>query len=653
MRIALAGNPNSGKTTLFNAITGKIESVGNWPGVTVEKKEANIKKKYLFGEEYMRIVDLPGAYSISPYSGEEAITSDFIQQEQLDVIINIIDGSSLERSLFFTTQLLEFNIPVVVALNKNDLMRRHNIEIDLNKLSQLLQCPVIETVAKDGIGLKQLMQTVQQQGHKLEQPAQIIKDQDVKQQDIKRQQYVKDIVQKSFIKRKDTSKITLSDKIDRFVANPILGLVIFFGVLYVVYSIAMTGPGLAGTDFLNEVFFGEWVPDAANSLFESLNVAPLLQAVIVEGAIGGVGAVLGFLPQIMVLFFLLTLLEDSGYMARVAIVMDRYFKRIGLSGKSIIPMIVGTGCSIPGVMAARTIEDDNERRMTTMLAPFVPCGAKLPVIALFSLVFFPGQAWVAPSIYILAIAVIVFGGIILKKIFVWDSESTFIMELPEYKLPSITHALKQMFSQAWAFIRKATTIVLVMNALIWFMQAYGWDMMPVEEQGNSILASVGGVISPILIPLGIVGWQMAAAALTGFVAKENVVSTFAVILLGAANAEAGEAAIGVELVNYFTPITAYAFLAFNLFTPPCFAAIGAMNAELGSRKWLWRTILFQLSIGYFMGIVIAQIGTLLLEGRLATGFVPGIIIIGLFIALFIFRVKSVNKKNNPLGDSIA
>jgi ferrous iron transport protein B len=384
------------------------------------------------------------------------------------------------------------------------------------------------------------------------------------------------------------------------------------------------------------------IPDAFNGFLEGIGVHPLLQALIVDGAIGGVGAVIGFLPLIMVLFFCLGLLEDSGYMARVAVVMDRYFKKIGLSGKSIIPMIVGSGCSIPGVMATRTIEDINEKRMTTMLTPFVPCGAKLPIIALFSAVFFPDASWVAPSMYILAFVMIAIGGLILKKIFVWENTSTFIMELPEYKIPSLVHAFKQMIKQAKAFIIKASTIILVMNTLIWFMQTYSWRLEVVEDSGLSILASIGGVIAPLLIPLGFVGWQLAAAALTGFIAKENVVATFAIILL-AASEDALHMPGGV-LAELFNPVTAYAYLVFNLFTPPCFAAIGAMNSELDSRKWLGRAVLFQLSVGYLLAMLITQIGTMIVYGELAVGFVPAIIVSILFTGLIVYLIKGADRK---------
>lgn len=420
-----------------------------------------------------------------------------------------------------------------------------------------------------------------------------------------------------------------------------------FLVMWAVFSFSIEGLGGYLSEYLNDVVFGEVVPNTANSFFEGLGINPLLQALIVDGAIGGVGAVIGFLPLIMVLFFCLSLLEDCGYMARVAVVMDRFFKKIGLSGKSIIPMIVGSGCAIPGVMATRTIEDINERRMTTILTPFVPCGAKLPIIALFAAVFFPESTWVGPSMYIIAICMIVIGGLLLKKIFVWENTSSFIMELPEYKIPSIKHALIQMFDKAKAFIYKATTIILVCNTLVWFAQAYSWRLQPVEDQSLSILASLGTAIAPILIPLGFVGWQLAAAAITGFIAKENVVATFAILL-----AVASEEALhlpGGALAELFTPVTAFAYLIFNLFTPPCFAAIGAMNSEMGSKKWLFKGLAFQFGVGYVLAMLITQIGSLIVYGKPAVGFVPAVIIAGITAVYLVMIIKKADVKRGELG----
>ncbi len=643
MKIALAGNPNSGKTTLFNALTGKNEYVGNWAGVTVDKKEAALKKKF---HKDVTIIDLPGAYSISPFTGEEAITRDFIMDAAPNVMINIVDGANLTRSLFFTTQLLELNIPMVIALNKTDVLNRRGDKVDAHELEKILGCPVVETVATSEKGLVKLIDSAiaESQNAMTYDP----KGLSAVSTDEERQKYVNQVVSRTVEKKHDASQIKLSDKIDRVVAHKWIGLPIFFLVMWAVYAFSIEGLGGYLSEYLNETFFGEIVPDFMNGLLESMGVNTLLQALIVDGAIAGVGAVVGFLPLIMVLFFCLALLEDSGYMARVAVIMDRYFKRIGLSGKSIIPMIVGSGCSIPGVMATRTIEDLNEKRMTTILTPFVPCGAKLPIIALFSAVFFPASSWVGPSMYILAIGVIIVSGLFLKKLFVWENTSHFILELPEYKLPSLKHAFMQMIDKAKAFIYKATTIILVMNTLVWFMQAYGWNLQPVEDQGLSILASIGTWIAPLLIPLGFVGWQLAAAAITGFIAKENVVSTFAVLLV-----VASEDALhlpGGALTQLFTPVTAYAYLAFNLFTPPCFAAIGAMNSEMGSKKWLWRGLAFQVSVGYIIALLISQVGTFIVEGSVASGFVPSIFVILGYSVLVTFLLKRAQVKRSLLND---
>lgn len=645
MKFALAGNPNSGKTTLFNAITGKAEYVGNWAGVTVEKKEANLKRRYGVNRGEVRIVDLPGAYSLSPFTGEEAITRDFVLGENLDVIINIVDGANFSRSLFFTTQLLELGIPVVVALNKSDILSKRGDTVDLDNLSKTLNCKVISISAANGEGVEALMREAVSIGK--EKKEQITPKIMHRSSDMHRQRYVDSIIKKCLVKKRDAAQITLSDQVDRIVAHKWFGLPIFFLIMWAVFTFSIEGLGGFLSGYLNDVLFGQIVPNTLNNFFEGIGLSSLLQALIVDGAIGGVGAVVGFLPLIMVLFFCLALLEDCGYMARVAVIMDGYFKKIGLSGKSVIPMIVGSGCSVPGIMTARTIEDVNERRMTIMLTPFVPCGAKLPIIALFTAVFFPKLSWVGPSIYILAIAMIIIGGILLKKIFGPVGSSQFIIELPEYKIPSLKQAVIQMFDQAKGFIYKATTIILVCNTFVWFAQAYSWGFQPVEDQSTSILASVGNFISPILIPIGLAGWQLAAAAITGAIAKENVVATLAVVL--AVTSEDTLHLPGGILTEFFTPVTGIAFLAFNLFIPPCFAAIGAMNSELGSKKWLFRAIAFQFSMGYIVAMLIAQVGSLLVYRTPAPGFIPAIIII-IFVAGYLgFIIRRANLRRVELG----
>lgn len=645
MKIALAGNPNSGKTTLFNALTGKKEYVGNWAGVTVEKKEAPLLRKYASKGEQVTIVDLPGAYSISPFTGEEAITRDFVLEDAPDVIVNIVDGANFERSLFFTTQLLELGIPVVIALNKSDVILKRGGDIDMSVLSDTLKCAVIAITATSGDGLVQLMtKALEVAKAQKGQFAPVIEGNH--DEDKSRQLFINDLVKKVQVKKHDMSRVTLSDKVDRIVAHKYFGLPIFFLIMWAVYAFSIEGLGGYLSGYFNDTLFGEIVPNAANGFLEGVGVSPLLQALIVDGAIAGVGAVIGFLPLIMVLFFCLALLEDSGYMSRVAVLMDRYFKKIGLSGKSIIPMIVGSGCAIPGVMATRTIEDDNERRITTILTPFVPCGAKLPIITLFSIVFFPESSWVGPSMYVIAFLLIIIGGLLLKKLFVFESSTNFILELPEYKIPSLKHGFTQMIDKAKGFIIKASTIILVMNTLVWFMQAYGLNLQPAEVQTSSILAILGTILAPLFIPIGLVGWQMAATSITGFIAKENVVATFA-ILLAATSEEALHMPGGI-LTTLFNPVTAYAFLAFNLFTPPCFAAIGAMRTEMGDKKWLFRGLSFQLSVGYIVAILISQIGSLIVYGEPAVGLIPAIVVLVAYAVLLVVLIKRADKKRTTV-----
>jgi len=638
MKIALTGNPNSGKTTLFNALTGKIEYVGNWAGVTIEKKEGSAKKSLNKTDISVTIVDLPGAYSMSPFTSEESITSDFVKTENPDVIINIVDATNLSRSLFFTTQLLELNIPVVVALNKSDLSKKKETIIDIKGLSKFLGCPVIETISTAGgkNGLKKLLSVAIDAKGKAQTPPLDTKSVDLTNKtavdvsDRKRYEVVKNIVTKVEMRKIISSTQTKQDVADRILAHKWLGLPIFAVIMWSVFSISQTYLGTFLADIL-----GGWIDGfygvAENALGES--VSPFLSTLLLDGIIGGVGAVVGFLPLIMVLFFLLALLEDSGYMARVALIMDRFFKKVGLSGKSIIPMIIGTGCAIPGIMATRTIKDERQRRTTVMLTPFMPCGAKLPVIALFAGIFFKEAAWVGTSMYFLAIFLIIISAMIIRQI-TGDKKAInyFIMELPEYRFPSIKRAIISTFDQGKAFILKAGTIILVSNALVQIMQTFNWQFNIVAEgaENTSILASIVTPIAFILIPLGFGTWQLAAAAVTGFIAKENVVATLAVVYSITNFIDTEELALvgnatSVAEVMELTSAAALAYLAFNLFTPPCFAAIGAMNAEMESKKWVVGAIGFQLAMGYVVAFIIYHVGTFIEIGSLGTGFLPGAI----------------------------
>lgn len=661
MKIALTGNPNSGKTTLFNAITGKIEYVGNWAGVTVEKKEGPIKKSLNPSDTYISVVDLPGAYSMSPFTSEESITSDFVKNENPDLIINIVDATNLSRSLFFTSQLLELDIPVVVALNKSDLTRKKQTQIDIKELSKLLDCPVIETVSTAGgeNGLKDLIKAALSTRGKSQTPPLDTKDVDINDKaavdasDRKRYELVKEIVDKVEKRKIISSAQTKQDAADRILAHKWLGLPIFAAIMWGVFSISQTYLGTFLADILVgfiDVFY-ELVEGALGE-----GVSPLLSTLLLDGIIGGVGAVLGFLPLIMVLFFLLALLEDSGYMARVALIMDRFFKKVGLSGKSIIPMIIGTGCAIPGIMATRTIKDERQRRTTAMLTPFMPCGAKLPVIALFAGVFFKDAAWVGTSMYFLAIFLIVISALIVRKI-TGEEKTTnyFIMELPEYRIPSLKRATISMFDRAKAFIVKAATIILISNVVVQIMQTFNWQFELVGEsaQNTSILASIASPFAFLLIPLGFGVWQLAAAAVTGFIAKENVVATLAVVygLTNFIDTEEFlliEGASSVASVMGLTSAGALAYLAFNLFTPPCFAAIGAMNAEMESRRWIIGAVSFQLAMGYVVAFIIYQGGTLIESGSVGSGFLPGLIGVGGIVSYIAYLMKKGSQDDSEL-----
>ncbi len=653
MKIALAGNPNSGKTTLFNAITGKIEHVGNWPGVTVEKKEAKIKKSLNRSTTPMTVVDLPGAYSMSPYTQEESITKDFVLNEKPDVILNIVDSTNLSRSLFFTSQLLELGIPVVVALNKADLNTKKETIIDTFILSERLNCPVVSTTATKGgnNGLHSLVEAIYSVGKSAKKQTSLhIRNaknastkEEVEKVDENRYKIVNEIVKDVERKKISSSHQTFQDQVDRVVAHKWLGIPIFAAVIYLVFSIsqAWVGPLLA------DIFVG-WI-DAFYGVVESAlgeSVHPVLSSLLLDGIIGGVGAVIGFLPLIMVLFFTLALLEDIGYMARVAVVMDRFFKKIGLSGKSIIPMIVSTGCAIPGVMATRTIKNERQRRTTAMLAPFMPCGAKLPIIALFAGIFFNEASWVGASMYLLAIVVVLISGLIIRKITGDTSQSYFIMELPEYRIPSIKRATLSMLNRAKAFIIKAGTIILVCNAVVQLLQTFNWSFQVIGESNPSmsILASIASPLAFLFIPLGFGIWQFAASAITGFIAKENVVGTLAVTFAITNFIDVEEFALlgdgsGVMAVFGIGSVAALSYLVFNLFTPPCFAAIGAMNSEMESKKWLWGAIGYQMGTGYVLAYLTYQVGTLITTGSVGAGFVGGGIAVIAMIAFLVYLIR--------------
>ncbi|NLC26687.1 MAG: ferrous iron transport protein B [Fastidiosipila sp.] len=667
MKIALIGNPNSGKTTLFNAITGKIEYVGNWPGVTVAKKEGRIKTSLNPGKEDLIAVDLPGAYSMSPYTCEECITSNFVLDAAPDVIINIVDSTNLSRSLFFTSQLLELGIPVVVALNKIDMTEEKGNVIKTDLLSARLRCPVVEITATKTRtnGLKQLVATTVKHGKGGVQKApirlglqEIQSKRDFKKADRKRFEFVENIVAEVERKKISPKQQTRQDKLDRIVAHKWLGVLIFAVVIWFIFWIsqATLGPLLADI-FVGwlEIFQG-WVAGLLT------NVHPVISALLVDGILGGVIAVVGFLPLIMIMFFLMALFEDSGYMARAAIVMDRFFKKVGLSGRSVIPMVMGTACAIPAVMATRTIKNQRQRRTTAMLAPFMPCGAKLPIIALFAGVFFSDNAWVGTSMYLLGIAVILFSALIIRKITGDESVSYFIMELPEYKIPSAKRALFSTLSRARAFVVKAGTVILVCNAIVHILQTFNWNFQVVAETAadTSILASLARPFALIFIPLGFGIWQFAAAAITGLVAKENVVGTLAVTFgisnfINLENFELVGGAAGVSAAFSIGSVAALSFLVFNLFSPPCFAAIAAIRAEVDSAKWTWGAVAFQLSMGYSLSFFIYQIGTLITEKRLGTGFVPGLIavlVIISIIAVLMYRgskEKSLVKATQKVG----
>lgn len=699
INIGLAGNPNSGKTTMFNVLTGSAQYVGNWPGVTVEKKEGRIK-----GDKETNLIDLPGIYSLSPYTLEEVVSRDYLLNEKPDVIIDMVDASNIERNLYLTTQLLELGIPVVIALNMIDVVRKRGDIIDTKKLSKRLGCPVVETSALKGIGLKELIEECKKAaGGKAEAKHAFGSDVEkalldiqeavsslhnhpnarwyaikLLEEDVKvmesfqfgpgekekvdairaeleeahdddgesiitneRYVYISKVVQDA-VKKKSTG-MTKSDKIDKIVTNRFLALPIFAAIMFLVYYLAISTVGTWGTDWVNDVLFGEIVPDAANSFLESVGASEVLQSLIVDGIIGGVGAVLGFLPQIIVLFLCLSILEDVGYMARIAFIMDRIFRKFGLSGKSFIPILIGTGCSVPGIIGTRTIENDKDRRMTIIVTSFMPCSAKIPIIALITAAFFGGAFWVAPVAYFSVILGIIISGIILKKTKMFAGDpAPFVMELPQYHAPSPKNVIRHTYDRAKAFVIKAGTIILAATILIWFLMSFTPSMEYIsfdEDSSGSLLGIIGQAIAPIFAPLGFGRWETTVATFTGLIAKEQLVSTLSIVTnLGELDPEeVGEATAFLKAFGgMITALGGFSFLMFNLFNTPCFAAVGAIRREMNSAKWTFFAIGYQLVFAYAVSLVIYQIGSLI-TGQLAFGFwsvIAIIVLIGMLYLLF-------------------
>ena len=656
MKIALTGNPNSGKTTMYNALTGRNEKVGNWAGVTLEKKEHPIKKMYAKDEQSILAVDLPGAYSMSPFTSEESITSSYVKKENPDVIINIVDATNLSRSLFFTTQLLELGIPVVVALNKSDINEKKGTIIDVKALSDKLGCPVVNTVSTSAIGLEAVVEAAVSHANDVQKAPYVQGDIDltdkavVEAADRKRFEFVNNIVKAVETRKVLTREKNFGDSIDAVLTNKWLGIPIFAAVMFLVFQISQVWVGTPIADLLVgwlETFQG-WIGELL------ADASPLLSTILVDGIIGGVIAVVGFLPLIMVMYFLIALLEDCGYMARVAVVLDPIFKKVGLSGKSVIPFVISIGCAVPGIMASRTIRNERERRATAMLAPFMPCGAKIPVIALFAGAFFNDAGWVSTLMYLTGIVLIFLGALLVNKIAGYKArKSFFIIELPEYKAPSLWGAFKSMCIRGWAFIVRAATIILLCNLAVQLMQTFTWSFQVAESADQSILASIASPFAYLLLPVvGVFSWQLAAAAVTGLIAKENVVGTLAVTFVGLENLiDTEELALmegaGMEVAGIMaiTKVAALAYLMFNLYTPPCFAAIGAMNAEMKSSKWVWGAIGLQLATGYTVAYLVYTIGTLVTGGSLNTNAaLGGLVAVLAMSAVVIGLIMNTNKK---------
>jgi len=696
MKIALAGNPNSGKTTLFNALTGSNQFVGNWPGVTVEKKEGKLK-----GHPDVIIMDLPGIYSLSPYTLEEVVARNYLITERPDAILNIVDGTNLERNLYLTTQLMELGIPVVMAVNMMDIVKKNGDQIFIDRLSKELGCQVVEISALKGTGIQEAAELAVQAASsgirqeivhtfdkRVEDALYTIESQigsevpeeqkrffaiKLFERDDKIGDQMKNVPNAdpviaeleetmdddsesiitnerySFIasmigscsRKAKRGGLTVSDKIDRFVTNRFLALPIFAAIMWLVYYVSVTTVGTFVTDWTNDVLFGEIIPPAIESILVSLNCADWLQGLILDGIVAGVGAVLGFVPQMLVLFIFLAFLEACGYMARVAFIMDRIFRKFGLSGKSFIPMLIGTGCGVPGVMASRTIENERDRRMTIMTTTFIPCGAKLPIIALIAGALFDGASWVAPSAYFTGIAAIVCSGIILKKTRMFAGDpAPFVMELPAYHMPTVSNVLRSMWERGWSFIKKAGTIILLSTIVIWFTTYFGWvdgqfRMLEDVEMEYSILAGIGNLFAWIFVPLGWGDWKASVAAITGLVAKENVVGTFGILYGFAEVSEEGEEIWGT-LAGTYTAVAAYSFLVFNLLCAPCFAAIGAIKREMNSAKWTWFAIGYQCLLAYCVSLCIYQFGTFVTTGAFGPGIIAALALVAVFL-WFLFR----------------